>query len=37
MPDRSVPLREILDLFSPAGIWPGALLEALLARLEVRE
>lgn len=36
MPDRNAPLREIMDLLNPARLFPGMLLEALLARLEVR-
>lgn len=37
MPEQRVPLREILDLLNPAGLFPGTLLEVLLARLEVRQ
>jgi hypothetical protein len=35
MPDRRAPLGEILELLSgAAGLFPGAVLEALIARLE---
>lgn len=35
MPERHSPLLDILDLVTLAAM-PGALLEALMARLEVR-
>ena len=36
MPERHFPLRDVVDLVTLA-VMPGALLEALMARLEVRE
>ncbi len=36
MPEHHFPLRDFLDLVTLAAM-PGALLEALMARLEVRE
>lgn len=37
MPERRAPLGEVLELLSAAaGMFPGPVLEALIARLEVR-
>ncbi|MFM7445416.1 MAG: hypothetical protein ACKO2N_16160 [Tabrizicola sp.] len=36
MPERRAPFGEFLDLLSVAAVFPGPVLEALIARLEVR-
>jgi hypothetical protein len=38
MPERHAPWGEVLELLvAAAGVFPGAVLEALIARLEVAE
>lgn len=37
MPERSAPWGDFLELFNLAAVFPGPVLEALIARLEVRE
>jgi hypothetical protein len=36
MPEHRAPWGEFLDLLSKAAVFPGPVLEALIARLEVR-
>ena len=36
MPERRAPWGEFLDLLSLSAVFPGTVLEALIARLEVR-
>lgn len=35
MPDHRAPMGELLELLALPGVFPGALLEALIGRLEV--
>lgn len=36
MPERRAPWGEFLEILSKAAVFPGPVLEALIARLEVR-